>query len=50
MGKISVEIQSCYADAEIKGTASKRFVGGLVGWTGGTTTIGQQLCSCGYGR
>ena len=35
----SVEIQSCYADAEIKGTASKRFVGGLVGWTGGTTTI-----------
>ena len=37
--KYSVEIQSCYADAEIKGTASKRFVGGLVGWTGGTTTI-----------
>lgn len=35
----SVEIQSCYADAEIKGTASKRFVGGLVGWTGGSTTI-----------
>lgn len=35
----SVEIQSCYADAEIKGSASKRFVGGLVGWTGGTTTI-----------
>lgn len=35
----SVKIQSCYADAEIKGTASKRFVGGLVGWTGGTTTI-----------
>lgn len=33
--KYSVEIQSCYADAEIKGTASKRFVGGLVG----TTTI-----------
>ena len=37
--KYSVEIQSCYADAEIKGTASKRFVGGLVGWTGGSTTI-----------
>lgn len=35
----SVEIQSCYADAEIKGTASKSFVGGLIGWTGGTTTI-----------
>ena len=35
----SVKIQSCYADAEIKGTASKRYVGGLVGWTGGTTTI-----------
>lgn len=35
----SVNIKSCYADAEIKGTASKRFVGGLVGWTGGTTTI-----------
>lgn len=34
-----VNIKSCYADAEIKGTASKRFVGGLVGWTGGTTTI-----------
>ena len=39
LGKYSVEIQSCYADVEIKGTASKRFVGGLVGWTGGTTTI-----------
>lgn len=37
--KYSVEIQSCYADVEIKGTASKRFVGGLVGWTDGTTTI-----------
>ncbi|WP_455902532.1 carboxypeptidase regulatory-like domain-containing protein [Clostridium sp.] len=37
--KYSVEIQSCYADVEIKGTASKRFAGGLVGWTGGTTTI-----------
>ena len=35
----SVNIKSCYADAEIKGTASKRFVGGLVGWTGGSTTI-----------
>lgn len=35
----SVEIQSCYADAEIKGTTDKGFAGGLVGWTGGTTTI-----------
>lgn len=35
----SVEIQSCYADAEIKGTASKSYAGGLVGWTGGITTI-----------
>lgn len=34
----SVNIKSCYADAEIKGTASS-FAGGLVGWTGGTTTI-----------
>lgn len=37
--KYSVEIQSCYADAEIKGTTDKGFAGGLVGWTGGTTTI-----------
>lgn len=35
----SVKIQSCYADAEIKGTTDKGFAGGLVGWTGGTTTI-----------
>lgn len=35
----SIQIQSCYADAEIKGTASGSFAGGLVGWTGGTTTI-----------
>ena len=35
----SVEIQSCYADAKIKGTTDKGFAGGLVGWTGGTTTI-----------
>ena len=35
----SVNIKSCYADAEIKGTASSGFAGGLVGWTGGTTTI-----------
>ena len=38
-GNYLVEIQSCYADAEIKGTASKRYAGGLVGWSGGTTTI-----------
>ena len=37
--KYSVEIQSCYADAKIKGTTDKGFAGGLVGWTGGTTTI-----------
>ena len=37
--KYSVEIQSCYADAKIKGTIDKGFAGGLVGWTGGTTTI-----------
>lgn len=35
----SVNIKSCYADAEIKGTASSGFAGGLVGWTGGSTTI-----------
>lgn len=35
----SVKIQSCYADAKIKGTTDKGFAGGLVGWTGGTTTI-----------
>lgn len=35
----SVEIQSCYADVEIKGIASGGYAGGLVGWTGGTTTI-----------
>lgn len=35
----SVKIQSCYADAEIKGTTDRGFAGGLVGWTGGTTTI-----------
>ena len=35
----SVEIQSCYADAEIKGTTDRGYAGGLVGWTGGTTTI-----------
>lgn len=35
----SVNIKSCYADAEIKGTTDKGFAGGLVGWTGGTTTI-----------
>lgn len=35
----SVGIQSCYADAKIKGTTDKGFAGGLVGWTGGTTTI-----------
>lgn len=35
----SVNIKSCYADAKIKGTASRSFAGGLVGWTGGTTTI-----------
>lgn len=34
-----VNIKSCYADAKIKGTASRSFAGGLVGWTGGTTTI-----------
>lgn len=37
--KYSVEIQSCYADAEIKGIASSGYAGGLVGWTGGATTI-----------
>ena len=37
--KKSVEIQSCYADAKIKGTTDKGFAGGLVGWSGGTTTI-----------
>ena len=35
----SVKIQSCYADAEIKGTTDRGVAGGLVGWTGGTTTI-----------
>lgn len=35
----SVNIKSCYADAKIKGTTDKGFAGGLVGWTGGTTTI-----------
>lgn len=35
----SVEIQSCYADVEIKGIASGGYAGGLVGWTGGTTAI-----------
>lgn len=35
----SVKIQSCYADAEIKGTTDRGGAGGLVGWTGGTTTI-----------
>lgn len=38
-GNYSVEIQSCYADAEIKGIASSGYAGGLVGWTGGATTI-----------
>ena len=38
-GNYSVEIQSCYADAKIKGTTDKGFAGGLVGWSGGTTTI-----------
>ena len=37
--KHSVEIQSCYADAEIRGTTDRGYAGGLVGWTGGTTTI-----------
>ena len=39
MKNYSVKIQSCYADAKIKGTTDKGFAGGLVGWTGGTTTI-----------
>lgn len=39
LGKYSVEIQSCYADAKIKGTTDRGFAGGLVGWSGGTTTI-----------
>lgn len=37
--KYSVNIKSCYADAKIKGTADRGFAGGLVGWTGGSTTI-----------
>ncbi|WP_448863229.1 carboxypeptidase regulatory-like domain-containing protein [Clostridium sp.] len=37
--KYSVEIQSCYADAKIKGIASRGYAGGLVGWIGGATTI-----------
>ena len=39
MENYSVKIQSCYADAKIKGTTDRGFAGGLVGWTGGTTTI-----------
>lgn len=39
MKNYSVKIQSCYADAKIKGTTDRGFAGGLVGWTGGTTTI-----------
>lgn len=39
MENYSVKIQSCYADAKIKRTTDRGFAGGLVGWTGGTTTI-----------
>lgn len=39
MKNYSVKIQSCYADAKIKRTTDRGFAGGLVGWTGGTTTI-----------
>lgn len=39
MENYSVKIQSCYADAKIKGTTDRGFAGGLVGWTGGSTTI-----------
>ena len=39
MENYSVKIQSCYADAKIKRTTDRGVAGGLVGWTGGTTTI-----------
>lgn len=39
MKNYSVKIQSCYADAKIKGTTDRGFAGGLVGLSVGTTTI-----------
>ena len=39
MENYSVKIQSCYADAKIKGTTDRGFAGGLVGLSVGTTTI-----------
>lgn len=39
MKNYSVKIQSCYADAKIKGTTDRGVAGGLVGLSVGTTTI-----------
>ena len=39
MENYSVKIQSCYADAKIKGTTDRGVAGGLVGLSVGTTTI-----------